>query len=155
MKSKLMLVGLALATVTLGGGAMADGIYKWTDENGNVHYEDRPSGAEAAELVALSNRRTDTGAVQNRVDSRLENQASRQEAKAAAAEEAKAAEAEAAEAADRQKKCDANRSRLETYVQSRRLYREGDDGERTYLDEKQVQEARQRLEDLISENCSS
>lgn len=155
MKSTLMLVGLALATVTLGGGAMAEGIYKWTDENGNVHYEDRPSGAEAEELVAIAYRRTDSGAVQNRVDSRLENQASRQEAKAAAAEEAKAAEAQAAEAANRQKKCDANRARLETYVQSRRLYREGDDGERTYLDEKQVQEARQRLEELISENCSS
>ena len=73
----------------------------------------------------------------------------------AAAEEERAAEEEAAEAAANAKKCDSYRAQLETFVQSRRLYREDENGERVYLDEEQIQDARTRVEELISKNCTS
>lgn len=79
----------------------------------------------------------------------------RQEAKDAAAEEAKAAEAKANEAAQNQKKCESYRARLKTFVESRRLYRQDENGERVYLDEQQTQDARQRVEELIAEHCAS
>jgi hypothetical protein len=57
MKVKRFLLGFAVLAITAGGGAMANEIYKWTDEEGNVHYEDRPTGAATEERMALSYRR--------------------------------------------------------------------------------------------------
>jgi hypothetical protein len=155
MKSKRFLAGFAALVLTVSGGTMANEIYKWTDENGNVHYEDRPTGVAAEEVIALSYRRTSGSEVQQRIDSQVDGNKARQEARTAAAEADKTAEKEAAEAADKQKKCDTYRARLETYVQSRRLYREDANGERVYLDETETQTARQRVEELIAENCGS
>lgn len=155
MNGKRLLLGLAVLALTTGSAAMANEIYKWTDENGNVHYGDRPSGSATEQRMALSYRRTDTGSLQQRVKSHADSVAARQERKAAAAEEAKAADEKAAEAAANAKKCDGYRAQLETFVQSRRLYREDANGERVYLDEAQTQEARTRVENLIAENCTS
>ncbi|MDH3616619.1 MAG: DUF4124 domain-containing protein [Gammaproteobacteria bacterium] len=155
MKGKRFLIGFAALAMTVGGGAMANEIYKWTDENGNVHYGDRPSDTQNEELMALSYRRTDANALQQRVQGQAEAMTARQEAKDAAAEEARTAEAKAAEEAGNQKKCESYRARLQTFVQSRRLYRQDENGERVYLDEQQTQDARQRVEELIAEHCAS
>ncbi len=155
MKVKRFLLGCAVLAMTVGGGAMANEIYKWTDDEGNVHYEDRPTGAATEERMALSYRRTNASSVDQRVQSRIESMTARDEARAAAAEEAKAAEKKEAEAADKQKKCESYRARLQTFVQSRRLYREDADGERVYLDGTETQEARQKVEQLIAEHCTS
>lgn len=154
MKGKQYLIGFAALAMTVGSGSMASEIYKWTDAEGNVHYEDRPTGSANEERMALSYRRTDVAAVEKRILSRVESQAARQEARTVAAEEAKSAEAAAAEAAEKQKKCESYRARLQTFVQSRRLYREDDNGERVYLDQQETQDARTRVEELIAENCS-
>jgi len=155
MNARRLLLGLTVLALTTGSAAMANEIYKWTDENGNVHYGDRPSGSATEQRMALSYRRTDTGSLQQRVQSHADSVAARQERKTAAAEEQKAAEEKAAEAADNARKCDAYRAQLETLIQSRRLYRADENGERVYLDETQIQEARTRVEDLIAENCTS
>jgi len=155
MKAKRLLIGLAAIAMTVAGGAFASGIYKWTDEDGNVHYEDRPSGAKTEERMALSYSRTDPGSVQQQKQDLADSVAARQEARAKADEAAKSAEEEAARAADKQKKCESYRARLQTFVQSRRLYREDENGERVYLDEAETQTARQKVEELIAEHCSS
>lgn len=155
MNARRLLLGLTVLALTTGSAAMANEIYKWTDENGNVHYGDRPSGSATEQRMALSYRRTDTGSLQQRVQSHADSVAARQERKTAAAEEQKAAEEKAAEAADNARKCDAYRAQLETLIQSRRLYRADENGERVYLDETQIQEARTRVENLIAENCTS
>lgn len=155
MKAKRFLIGLAAVAMTIAGGAYASGIYKWTDADGNVHYEDRPSGSQTEVQMALSYRRTDPGSVQQRKQDLTESVAARQDARAKADEDAKSAEQEAAKAADNQKKCESYRARLQTFIQSRRLYREDENGERVYLDETETQKARQNVEELIAENCSS
>ncbi len=155
MKNKRILATVAALTLIVGGAATASEIYKWTDDEGNLHYGDRPSGAATEERLALSYNRTNNGAVQQRVQTRADTQAERQKARAARDEAEEAAAKEVAEAAERQQKCDTYRARLETFVQSRRLYREDADGERVYLDEQETQDARQRVEDLIAEHCGS
>ena len=152
MKGKRLL--LAVIAATLSSGVAASEIYKWTDENGNVHYEDRPSGAATEQRLAMTYSRTNSGAVQKSVEARLEREAARQEKRAAAAEEKQAAEDEQAEAETRKKKCAQYRRQLETMVQAQRLYRVGEDGERSYLDDAQRTEARQKAEQLIAETCS-
>ena len=155
MKGKRFLIGFAALAITVGGGAMANEIYKWTDEDGNVHYGDRPSDTQNEELMAMSYRRTDPSVVQQEIQKQADSITARQEARTAAAEEAKKAEAKAAEAAENQKKCESYRARLQTFIQSRRLYRQDENGERVYLDEQQTQDARRRVEELIAENCAS
>jgi hypothetical protein len=80
------------------------------------------------------------------LDEAREETRSRREAEAQAQARAKM-EARAA-------KCEENRSRLESYLQSRRLYRENDAGEREYLDDEQILEARRKAEEAIQETCS-
>lgn len=157
MNSKRWLVLFAAFAMTIGGGAMASEIYKWVDEDGNVNYGDRPTSNQGAnpEVVALTYRRTDSSSVQQRVAAQGEAEAAREEQRAARADEKKAAAEQAAEAEAKQKRCDTYRARLETFVQSRRLYREDDNGERVYLDETQTNAARQRVEELVAENCTS
>jgi len=154
MKGKRIVLSFAVMAMTVSGGAMANEIYKWTDDDGNVYYEDRPSGAVTEERLSITYRSTDSGAVQQRVQKRVDAQTTRRESQAAAAAAQQEAAADAAADQARQEKCDRSRARLETYLQSRRLYRTDENGERVYLDDVQRQEARQKAEDQISEFCS-
>jgi hypothetical protein len=154
MKARQIALSCAVVALTFAAGATASEIYKWVDEDGNVHYEDRPSGAATEERLGVAYSRTDSSAVNNRVQARLDRQSERAEAKSQrAAAEQEAADNAAAEA-ERQQACERARARLETYLQSRRLYRTDANGERVYLDDSQRQEARQKAEEQVSEFCN-
>ena len=63
-----MLVTIACAALLASGFAMGGEIYKWVDENGNVHYEDRPVGeGEIERVVDIRSRNTDNAVVAARV----------------------------------------------------------------------------------------
>ena len=152
MRTKLIATAATLALLAA-GAATAKEIYKWTDEDGNVHYEDRPSGAQA-EQVAIASRPTDPARVSAQVQARRDAQAKRAEEEAAAAAEQPSPEELAAEAEERAKKCAQFRQTLQKFVVSRRLYREDENGERVYLDEQETQAARDRAESQVAEYCS-
>ena len=154
MKGKRIALSCAVVALTIAGGAMANEIYKWTDEDGTVHYEDRPTGAANEERLAITYGRTDSSAVQKRVLARVDAMTARDEARSVAAAAEQEAADNAAVEADKAQRCDGARSRLESYLQSRRLYRTDDSGERVYLDDSQTQEARQKAEDQVAEFCS-
>ena len=154
MKIRRLALTCAVAAITFAAGATANEIYRWTDDNGNVHYEDRPSGAASEERIDITYRRTDSGAVNQRVQARLDREADRADAKSVAAAREQEAADQAAAAEERAKACERARARLETYLQSRRLYRTDENGERVYLDDAERQEARQKAEEQITEVCS-
>lgn len=154
MKGKSIALTCAIAALTVSMGAMANEIYKWTDTEGNVYYEDRPNGAATEERLDITYRRTNSGVVQKRVQSRVDAQTAHEEAQSVAAAAEKEAADNAAAEAERNKRCESSRARLKSYLQSRRLYRTDDNGERVYLDEAQRQEARQKAEEQIAEFCS-
>lgn len=154
MKRKQIALACAVAALIVAPGAPANEIYKWTDADGNVHYEDRPSGAPTEERIDVAYRRTDNSAVQKRIAARVDAQAARAEEKSAAAAAEKEAAENAAAEAERQKACERSRARLESYLQARRLYRTDAAGERVYLDDEQREEARRKAEEQIAEFCS-
>ena len=154
MKGRRIVLTCAIATLTITGGAMASEIYKWTDEEGNVHYEDRPTGARTEERLAMTYSRTNSGAVQQRAQAFADATAAREEARSAAAAAEKEAAEQAADEAQRAERCDGARARLESYLQSRRLYRTDENGEREYLDDTQTQEAREKAEEQVTKFCS-
>jgi hypothetical protein len=155
MKSRHLVFWLLATALTASGGAFADSIYKWTDAEGNIHYGDRPSGAEAEVRMNLTYSRTDNSAVEQRIQTRHDKQAARSEAAVAAAEKETSAEEKRAEAAQQQKQCESYSGKLESLLQARRLYREDENGERVYLDDSARMDARERLEDLVQESCNS
>ena len=145
---------IVILAITPGGNALAGEIYKWTDAEGNVHYVDRPTGDPTEQRMSVISSRTDSAAVRANVQARLERQAGRAEARGQAEEaEKKAADAKA-EQEQRQKQCAMYRARMESYLQSQRLYRENADGERVYLDEDEILAARAKVQDKIQETCN-
>ena len=58
------------------------------------------------------------------------------------------------QAEQRRQACEQSRANMQRLVTSRRIYREDDSGERTYLDEVEMQATRQRVENEISEFCT-
>lgn len=148
-----LLITTVVASVALCGEAFGSDIYKWVDSNGNVHYVDRPTGNPTEERVDILSRRTDTASVRANTQARLNRQMARDEARAAEAEAAETAANAAAAAEIRREQCKKWRAKMETYLQSRRLYREDEAGERVYLDEGQVLEARAQVQQKITETC--
>ena len=145
---------LVLSAAALATGAFAGEIYKYVDDNGTVHYLDRPTGESGEERLEITYSRTSNSAVNARIQKRREYMAALDEA-SNEAQSRREAEAQArAEIEERAAKCEEHRARLETYLQSRRLYRENAAGEREYLDEEQIMEARRKVEEAIQETCS-
>jgi len=153
MKYRLPIT-IACAALMAGGLAVAGEIYKWTDEDGSVHYEDRPIGNTDIQHMDIRSRNTDNSVVQARLDAdRAARAASRQVASEAPAEMSK--EEIRAEQQARQEKCMQYRSQLESFLRSQRLYKEDDAGERAYLSEDEIMAARSRVEGQIQEYCGA
>lgn len=152
--SRYALILFTAAVLAATGAAVAGEIYKWTDENGTVHYVDRPTGDPSEERVAVLSNRTDSGSVKASVEARRERVAARDEAKAQRAENEKVAAQEKADREKREADCKMYRARLENFLQSPRLYREDDSGERVYLDDEQILAARSKVQDQIQKTCN-
>ncbi|NNE60059.1 MAG: DUF4124 domain-containing protein [Woeseia sp.] len=139
--------------------AFAGDIYKWTDAAGNVHYGDNPAEDVNAERVYIRSRPSDrarTAASRNRAET-----ATRSAATSANAENQETAQAPGPtpeelreQAKEKARKCAEFKQRLQSMVQSRRLYREDDNGERVYLDEQEMQTARDNTQSKVEEYCN-
>ncbi len=152
MNRKFLVLALTAATLTT--SAFAGEIYKYVDENGNVHYLDRPSGESGEQRLDVTYSGTSNAAVSAQVKRRQNYMEALDEARKET-QSRREAEAQArAEMEARAAKCQENRARLETYLQARRLYRENEAGEREYLDDEQILEARRKAEEAIQETCS-
>ncbi len=153
MRYQAIAVALMLA-MTAAGTAVAGDIYKWTDEDGNVHFGDRPLGEEP-ERVAIQSKPTDPARIQAMAQARADAATRAAEEAAAAAPAGPSPEEMQAQADERKQKCSTYWAQLQKYVTSRRLYREDESGERVYLDEAEMQAARERVENRVDEFCSS
>lgn len=153
MNRKQTLV-IALAASLVAGSALAGDIYRYTDADGNVHYVDRPTGAETEQRLAIVSKRPSAGTAPSRSAPAATAAATPVEPAAEPATTKKTRAEKIAEKKEREERCANYRARLETMVTSRRLYREGDDGERDYLSDAEIDEARAKAQQLVEENCS-
>ncbi|MCH7503650.1 MAG: DUF4124 domain-containing protein [Proteobacteria bacterium] len=154
MRLNLQALTLAAVAVAVSAAALAGDVYKYIDADGNVHYVDRPTGEPSEQRLAIVSKPTDQSAVQARVQARVDVRNTAREAAAVAPEEPTREDIRS-EREKRQQECQAFRDRLERFVQSRRLYREDEQGERVYLDEEQTRTARDRVAQQIQEHCDS
>jgi len=145
---------LSAAAVATGASAFAGEIYKYVDDDGNIYYLDRPTGESGEQRLDVTYASTNSATVSAEVKQRHEYMAAREEAREQTASRREADAMAREQMEQRAAKCQEQRTRLEKYLQSRRLYRENEAGEREYLDETQTLEARQKVEEQIQENCS-
>jgi hypothetical protein len=149
-----LLLTVSLAALLASGLAVAGEIYKWTDDDGSVHYEDRPTGNTQFEHMDVISNNTDNSIVQARLDAnRKARDAARQVASEAPPEMTR--EEIRAEQQKRKDECQKYRDQLQSFLRSQRLYQEDEAGDRAYLSEEDVMAARTRVEGQIQEYCGS
>ena len=140
------------ASLLVAGAALSGEIYKWTDADGNVHFEDRPIGDDVERIKVISSN-TDNDTVQASIQARHDRETARTETRSKHDEDQQAAAKAKAEAAQRDVKCKESRTRMQTYLHSQRLYKQDDAGERVYLDEDQTMKVRADAQDMIHKYC--
>ena len=131
-------------------GVIADEVYRSVDENGQVVYSDRPDMQTVAELIVVENNPSNpvpgTNAAGRPADSENESE---EEPTLLIPREGTPEEI----AADRTRNCDYARQMQEAYSQAHRLFREGPDGEREYLSDDELTEARTKAESDVATWC--
>ena len=129
-------------------------IYKYVDDQGNIQYGDRPTGADGEERMAVVYTGTSSSSLSAQAKARESYMEAREERRTAQQEDDEARAQAALDRQERDARCEQSRSRLESYLQANRLYREDASGEREYLDDSQIMEARQKAEESVKEHCS-
>ena len=140
---------LSIATT---GTLFASEIYKWTDEEGIIHFVDRPTGAASEVHLEIRSQPTDPARVQAEAQSRVDDRIRRAEEEANAPQ-GPTQEELIAEARERKEQCNKYRDRQTQFTQSRRIYRM-ENGERVYYDEGEMSVARARVDDLVKKYCN-
>ena len=133
------------------GTSLAQQIYKWTDENGTLHFSDVPVAG--AEQVAIESRRTSQERVHDEIQA-LADARTRRAEESAIVPEGPSSEELRAEAEERQEKCDMYKERQWRFTNNRRIYRLDESGQRIYYDEEEMAAARARVDDLVNQYCN-
>jgi len=135
MRSALLCCCLLLALPV-----SANEIYRWVDDNGVVHFTDRPR--EGAERLTVRTATPSTTARQSTAA------APRSEQRELMAEPDADKTAEIREA-----NCTSSRERLARLQRAPRLYREGEDGARLYLDDDERASVLAEAQELVENWC--
>jgi hypothetical protein len=144
---------LTLAAATIGANLALADVYKYTDDNGNVLYTDKPRTLPAQRLD-VKTQKTDVVAVQARQEEESKRQTdanrNRQQGAANANDQRQAAELSEKDKAER---CAKARERYDNYMNSRRLYETTADNERRYLSDAELDAARNSAKTSMETLC--
>lgn len=121
-------------------------VYKWTDDDGRVHYSDTPPSDTDATLLPIESAETDLEATLREQVARERKLELREQTEA---DEAEDAAAEAAHRAAVERACEQARVRVEKLESEPRIWRVGEDGTRRIYTEDEhaaaLAEARQQV----------
>ena len=131
-------------------GAFAADVYKSVDANGVVVYSDLPR--DGAERVTVRTTPGSSPSASSRASSQADGKPAEDNSPLGAEIPRESTPDEIA--ADRARNCEYARQKLQTYSNSHRLYRNGADGERVYLSDDEITEARAKAETDVAEWCN-
>jgi Domain of unknown function (DUF4124) len=132
--------------------AFADQVYRWVDQDGQVHYSQTPPASTAvhASSANVSAPPPDPTGVKNAQTLVQQMQVQNQQAQAAQQQ----AEQEAQKQAARQQACNNLKAQLEMLKQVNIVATVDAQGNRTYLSDAQHEQQEQQLQDEINRDCS-
>lgn len=127
-------------------GLAAAEIYRWTDAQGQVHFDQRP--AAGAEQVEVKPQVVERDEATREREARTERffEARRQE-------QEKASSLAAERQAKRVQECRQLRQHLAQFQRDGLFYREGPNGERIYYSDSEVKATRRQLSSKLAERC--
>jgi hypothetical protein len=156
---------IALVMAGLSAVAGAETIYKWMDSSGQIHYTDLPPKQADAKLLGVYDHQVgdvddEANGYENGDDygnGEQGDDTSSPPAPATFPEPPPSNEAVAAAAADaervRVERCKLAQDRYKQYIEARRLFRETD-GQRVYLTDQELSDARAKAKQTVDEYCS-
>lgn len=139
---------LSLATLTLAPSASAE-LYKWVDENGKVHFTDKPISPNAETVEVQQQKMIGQGDTVRGINDRLKRL--RQSEGEAQAIEDKAHSEQKAQADKVSSRCSREKRRLGRL--DGRVYRVNDKGERVYMTDAEILQTRAEVQQWLDENC--
>jgi len=147
MKISILIALLLFATTSLAQ------VYKWVDEDGQIHFSQfPPNEAEQTEQVDIN---VGTSASTEEAKKRLQEQRERllkDSIERGLSEEERMRAM--ADAEDQQKRCEQAREQLTTLQTGGRVFTSNEAGERNYLDEKKRQDMIKKTQARIKEVCN-
>ena len=155
MKKNIFLFSLTLLLMLLGASStsFAGKIYKWTDSEGKVHYGERAPSGKAKQILVPQSRRYGASPApkpDNKTDAAskfLESVATERKEKKEVADKA----AKEKEIAD--KNCSNARGRVASLKQGGRRFTVDEKGERTYLNEADIQSRLKEAQMKVEKWC--
>lgn len=152
MRAVVLFAGFLTFCVMSNIGAQV--IYKWVDNDEVTHFSAQPPSGVDAERTTIKIQQSNRQLTQSRAEASAEKNAAaasrRQQDREQAAEEQDVAERNLEIRAENCKKA---RETYTTYSTSRRLYRQLENGEREYLDDNELENARTEAEQLVNKWC--
>ncbi|AOS96904.1 hypothetical protein AUP74_01456 [Microbulbifer aggregans] len=152
-----------VTTLTLALAAQADGIYRWVDENGVVHFGSQPPQSEKQVEVVRKPKseryrqwESEQMATQASVEGEAETAEKAADKPAEAApnnQDAEVKQLTKAEMAVRAQRCRLARTNLESLTSHNRVREIGTDGKQRVLPEEERQARIARARSIIAENC--
>lgn len=146
----LRLLGCTLLALAATAATAAD-VYRSVDAQGNVSYSDRPQNDDAERVAVIASRAASEPA---RPQAAAAPQPTAPESEPATAEPPAPQPTRAEQAAERARNCEVARERATRYAESRRLYRNTPEGEREYLSDAEIDEARARAAADVETWCN-
>jgi hypothetical protein len=135
---------ICAALLFCSGLCSAANVYKWVDAQGKVQYGDRPPDGVNAELVPMLSSHA-TSLPQRTAVAATPSSPSNDAAKQAVRDDVEATRA---------KQCIEAKERYKKYVESRRLYKTDDSGQRVFLTGQEIDAARLSAKRDVDETCS-
>ncbi len=146
---------LLIASFTLNQSiSVAANIYKWVDEQGNVHYSQQKPNNTASEKMKVQNRTPQSSSSYNRpgTDSEKNNTGDKQPPDDKKQGKDKKPET-AAEKKRRMAACEQARKQLTTMQSIGRIRSRDKDGNTTYMSQEQKEQRMKKIRESISKTC--
>ncbi|WP_020410248.1 DUF4124 domain-containing protein [Hahella ganghwensis] len=139
--SALVLLGMCLP-------AYSAGVYKWTDENGVIHYSDQKPGDKSTTQLNVQTGKS-SGTRQS-VEQQAQQLNEQQEL-----DRIKQQQAEEQAAADKiqEERCHAAKTNMETLTKRARIRIKEEGGEERYLTPEEILERRKKNQSILDEEC--
>lgn len=131
--------------------------YRWVDENGRVHYSDRPPPGNVKQQKEIKTRTraapASSAAAAESPKSYVEQEAEFRKRQAERTEREAAEQRAQQEAAEKRRNCEQARARLAALQAGARVTRYNDRGEQEFLDDKQIAEEIRQMQKSVADWC--
>lgn len=126
-------------------------VYKWTDENGQVHFTDRPRQAKSDQVEEVKIHSTNQAGISHDRKAKREKllDVFQEEREDAAAEKMTLRE----KRKERERRCEEAQKNLKTYQEAGYLFRLDADGEKVVLDDTEHHKAMQKAREDVDAWC--